>query len=83
MCVTEHQLHEVQLPRRKAWPGHSSGFTAGIRKDTKSSRTQDLHGVVLHGLPGFIGDDAAVRACVLFLGIQDLQLVATWAKGVS
>lgn len=49
----------------------------------ESSRTQDLHGVVLHGLPGFIGCDAAVCAPVLFLGIQDLQPVATWAKGVS
>lgn len=49
----------------------------------ESSRTQDLHRVVLHGLPGFVGHDAAVRARVLFLGVQDLQPMATWAKGVS
>lgn len=43
----------------------------------ESSRTQDLHRVVLHGLPGSIGHSAAVCACILFLGIQDLQPTAT------
>lgn len=49
----------------------------------ESSRTQDLHSVVLHSLPSVTGHDTAVCARILFLGIQDLQPVATWAKGVS
>lgn len=83
-------MHEVHLPGMKGWEGKERALArlqwwghCRIRKDMESSRTQDLHGVVLHGLPGFIGCDAAVCAPVLFLGIQDLQPVATWAKGVS
>jgi len=90
MHVTEHQLHKVQLPGVKAqegkeghWSGYGSGITTGIRKDIESSRTLDLHSIVLHSLPSFTGHDAAVCARVLFLGIQDLQSLATWAKGVS
>lgn len=45
--------------------------------------TQDLHSVALHSLPVLAGHDAAVGARVLLLGIQDLQPVATWAKGGS
>lgn len=82
--MTEHQLQEVQLPRVKAQEGKERALVPlqwwGIRKDMESSRTQDLHGVVLHGLPIFVGHNAAVRARVLFLGIQDLQPMATWAK---
>lgn len=60
-----------------------SGVVVGLRGHRESSRTQDLHGVVPHGLPSLAGHNAAVGARVLFLGIQDLQPVATWAKGVS
>lgn len=69
--------------RKQPWPSYSGGGTAGIRKDTGSSLTQDLHSVVLHSLPVLAGHDAAVGARVLLLGIQDLQPVATWAKGIS
>lgn len=53
----------------------------GLRRHGESSRTQDLHGVVPHGLPSLAGHNAAVDACVLLLGIQDLQPMATWGKG--
>lgn len=69
--------------RKQHWPGYSGGVSAGIRKDLGISLTQNLHSVVLHSLPVFAGHDAAVGARVLLLGIQDLQPLATWAKGVS
>lgn len=58
-----------------------SGVVVGLRRHGESSRTQDLHGVVPHGLPSLAGHNAAVDACVLLLGIQDLQPMATWGKG--
>lgn len=38
----------------------------------RAARTDDFDVVVPHGLPEFIGDNAAVLSCIFPLGIQDL-----------
>lgn len=82
-ALTSNVQHPGVKGRKGHWPHKGGRVTVGFRRHKESSRTQDLHGVVPHGLPSLAGHNAAVGARVLFLGIQDLQPVATWAKGVS